>query len=115
MGFLLGSLQASIFMASLGEDLIPMLKSSLCNWKRYLIDTHIFAESRKIELILKKLESYHLNNSVTLEPEKNNEINYLDVLIKRLNNSKWETSVYQKPTSADVCINWNAHTSTKGK
>ena len=47
--------------------------------------------------------------------EKNNEVNFLDVLIKRVNNNKLETGVYPKPTSTDICINWNTHVPTEWK
>ena len=39
----------------------------------------------------------------------------MDVLIKRVNNNKLETGVYQKPTSSDIYINWNAHAPTEWK
>ena len=39
----------------------------------------------------------------------------MDELIKRLNNNKLETSVYQKPTSTNIYINWNAHAPTEWK
>ena len=44
---------------------------------------------------------------------KNNEINFLDILIKRL--TKLETGVYRKTTNTDIYINWNAHAPTEGK
>ena len=37
------------------------------------------------------------------------------MLIKRVNNSKLETSAYRKPTSTDIYINWNAHAPTEWK
>ena len=39
----------------------------------------------------------------------------MDVFIKRVNNNKLETGVYQKPTSSDIYINWNAHAPTEWK
>ena len=47
--------------------------------------------------------------------EKNNEINFLDVFIKRLNNNKQETGAYRKPRNTDIYINWNAHLATEWK
>ena len=47
--------------------------------------------------------------------EKSNEVNFLDVLIKRVNNNKLEIGVYPKPTSTDICINWNTHVPTEWK
>ena len=35
----LGPLLANIFMTAVEEDLIPTLKSCLCNWKQYVDDT----------------------------------------------------------------------------
>ena len=90
----LGPLLANAFMKSLEEDLIPTLKSCLCNQKRYVDDTHDYVEPTKVEFILNKLNNFHPNINLTFELEKNNEINFLDVLIKRVNNNKLETSVY---------------------
>ena len=42
-------------------------------------------------------------------------IKFLDVLIKRVNNSKLKTGVYQKLISSDIYINWNAHAPTEWK
>ena len=54
LGSQLGTLEANVFMVSLEEDLIPTLKSSLCYWKRYLDDTHAYAEPTKVKFILKQ-------------------------------------------------------------
>ena len=70
----LGPLLANIFVAS----------SCLCSWKQYFDDTHAYVEPTKVEFILKKLNNYHLNINFTFKLEKNNEINFLEVLIKRL-------------------------------
>ena len=70
---------------------------------------HAQVESTKVEFILNKLNNYHPNIKLTFELEKSNEINFLEVFIKRLDNNKVEVGVYQKPTSTDIYINWNAH------
>ena len=59
MGSPLGSLLANIFMKSLEEDLILTLKSCLCNWERYVDDTHAYVEPTKVEFILNKLNNFH--------------------------------------------------------
>ena len=69
----------------------------------------------KQKLNLNKLNNYHPNINFTFDLEKNNEINFLDVLIKGVNNNKLETGVNQKPTSTDIYINWNAHALTRWK
>ena len=69
----------------------------------------------KAEFILNNLNTYHPNINFTFELEKNNEINFLDALIKRLNNNKLETGVNQKPTSTNIYLNWNGHAPTEWK
>ena len=46
-------------MTSLEEDLIPTLKSFLCNWKRSVVDKHAYVEPKKVEFILNKVNNYH--------------------------------------------------------
>ena len=66
---------------------------------------HAYVKPTKGEFILNKLNNYYLSNNFTFELQKNNEINFLDVLIKRVNNNELKTGVYQKPASTDICIN----------
>ena len=115
MGSPFGSLLANISMASLEEDLIPTLKSYLGNWKRYVDDTHAYIDPTKVGFILNKLTIYHPNINFTFELDKSNEIKFLEVLIKRVNNNKLETGVSRKPTSTDIYMNWNAHAPTEWK
>ena len=89
-----GPLLTNIFMISLEEDLVPILKPCLCNWKRYVVDTHAYIEPTKAEFALNKLNNYYLNIEFRFELEKTNEINFLDVHMKRVNNSKLEIAVY---------------------
>ena len=70
MGSPLGPLIANIFMTSLEEDLIPTLKSCLCNWKQCVNDMHAYVESTKVEYISNKLNNYHQNINFTLKSGK---------------------------------------------
>ena len=51
---------------------------------KYVDDTHAYVEPKKSEFILNKINNYHPNGSFTFELVKNNEINFLGILIKRL-------------------------------
>ena len=57
---------------------------------------HAQVDPTKVELILNKLNNYYPNINFTFELEKNNEINFFNVLIKRANNNKLETGVCHK-------------------
>ena len=91
IGFPLGPFLATIFIVSLEEDLILTLKSCLCNWERYVDDPYAYVEPTKVEFILNKLNNYHPNIYFIFQLEKNKGINFLDVLIKRVDNNKLET------------------------
>ena len=43
-------------MVWLEEDLIPTLNSCLCNWKRYLHNTHAYVEPTKVKFVLKQIK-----------------------------------------------------------
>ena len=61
-----------------------------------------------VEFILNKLNNFHPNINFTFELEKNDEINFLDVFIKRINNNKLETGVYRTPALA-ISISTGMH------
>ena len=107
MGSPLGPLLANIFMTSLEEEVIPKLTPYLYNWKRYVDDTHAYVNSEKVDFILTKLNSYHPNIQFTFELEKNKQITFLDVLVKRMVTNQIETCVHRKETSTDLYIKWN--------
>ena len=96
-------------MTSLEEEVIPKLTSCLCNWKRYVDDTHAYDNPEKVNFILTKLNLYHPNIQFTFKLEKSKQITFLDVLIKRTAANQIEICVHRKETSTDLYINWNAH------
>ena len=109
----IGPLLVNIFMQSL--EVIPKLKHYLCNWKRYVDDTHVYVNPEKVDFILTKLNLYHPNIHFTYELEKNKQIIFLDVLVKRTVTNQIETCVHRKETSTDFYINWNSHAPVQWK
>ena len=77
----LGPLLANIFMTSL-----------------------VYVNPEKVDFILTKPNSYHPNIQFTFELEKNKQITFLDVLVKRTVANQIETRVHRKETST---IQWN--------
>ena len=82
----LGPLLANIFMTSL-----------------------VYVNPEKVDFILTKLNSYHPNIQFTFELEKNKQITFLDVLVKRTVANQTETCVHRKETSTNLYLNWNSH------
>ena len=67
---ILGQLLANTFMTSLEEEVIPTLTSYLCNWKRYVDDTHAYVNPQKVDVILTNLNLCHQNIQFAFKLEK---------------------------------------------
>ena len=74
-----------------------------------MLTTYTYVNSEKVDFILTKLNSHHPNISLTFELEKNKQITFLDVLVKRTVANQIETCVHRKETSTNLYINWNSH------
>ncbi|XP_074032616.1 uncharacterized protein [Leptinotarsa decemlineata] len=85
-------------------------------WLRYVDDTFIIWNHGNAELdtFLKHINNASPSITFTMEKENHNELPFLDVLVKRTD-TKWETSVYRKPTRTGQYLNQksNHHQSTK--
>lgn len=108
MGSPLGPLFANIFMSELEKTLIPKVEGKLNMWTRYVDDTFAFIRRDEIKNVEVILNSFESKIQFTHEEEKDNNISFLDVQIKRLND-KLETSIYRKKTNTDLYINWYSH------
>ena len=109
MGSPLGALFANIFMCELENTVIPKIQDIIGNWTRYVDDTFAIIEAKNVSRVENELNRFHESIKFTHELEKDGEISFLDVLIKRNEDGGIETSVYRKPTNTDIYINWNAH------
>ena len=109
MGSPLGPVLAGIFMVELENKMVPKLKKSLKHWKRYVDDTLAYVKTGSIETVLNAINSFHPSIQFTYEEEKDNSIAFLDVYVTRID-SVVSTTVYRKPTSNDIYLNWNSFT-----
>ena len=84
-------------------------------WHRYVND--IFSTLNKKNDALKELElinTQHPNLKFTVEYENNNQLPFLDTLVKR-NSYQYFTTLYRKPTFTGVYLNWTSLNSRKYK
>ena len=103
----LGPILDGIFTVELGTTIFPALGNLLRKWKRSVDETYCIVETDKVNEILLKLNSFHINMQFTYEAENNNLPPFLDVLVIHKNHSI-ETTVYRKLTKNDVYLNWNS-------
>jgi hypothetical protein len=113
MGSRLGPIIANIFMDYFEcLHMNELTKLGVKLWLRYVDDTFVVINNKnQAEKILEFLNSCHPTIKFTLEIEAKNEINFLDVKIKR--ELDGTTSTYRKPTFTGVMLNWNSLTSIK--
>jgi len=108
MGSPLGPTMANIFLChhekewleNCPQDFKPII------YKRYIDDCFlVFREESHSKLFLDYLNCKHKNISYTMEPEKNNCLPFLDVLVTREGN-KFSTGVYRKDTFTGMGLNF---------
>ena len=84
-------------------------------WFRYVDDTFtLFRNKDTVIKFLHYLNSRHVNIQFTIEFEQNQEIPFLDVSIKRHNNS-FSKSMYRKKTFIGLYTKWDSFTPRKYK
>ena len=102
MGSPLGPVLANNFMEEPEENIIPTLSKDISLWKRNEDDTICFVKSSCINHVLGSLNSIHSNIKFTIEIEKENQIAFLDILIR--NKDLINTTAYHKKTNTDLYI-----------
>ena len=109
MGSPLGPVIANVFMVHLEETIVPELQEVMPLWKRYVDDTFTFVKKNHISDVVAKINSFHPNIKFTHEVEEQQKIPFLDVLLKKRDDGRIDTSVYRKPTNNNIYIHWNAY------
>ena len=117
MGSRLGPIIANIFMDYFEcQHMNELTKLGVKLWLRYVDDTFVVINNKnQADKILDFLNKCHPTIKFTIEKETNNEINFLDVKVKRELDGTITTSTYRKPTFTGVMLNWNSLTSIKYK
>ena len=114
MGSPLGPTLANIFMGYLEYKILPDFDSD-CKYVRYVDDCFIISNSEKVSsLLFDKLNSVHNSIKFTKEIETNNQLPFLDVLIKR-KDDKFITSIFRKPTFTGQYLNFLSYCSRRRK
>ena len=111
MGSPLGPVLANIFMCHFEEKWI--MNSSDCPnvWFRYVDDTFTLFRNKDTAIkFLHYLNSRHDNIQFTIEFENDQQIPFLDVSIKRLDNNSFSTSIYYKKTFTGLYTKWDSFT-----
>ena len=116
MGSPLGPVLANIFMCYFEEKWVMTGNIHPSIWFRYVDDTFTVFDSRiTANQFLQYLNSRHKNIKFTIEFEENNEIPFLDILVKHSDSNKLTTSVYRKKTFTGLYTKWDSFTPRRYK
>ena len=78
-------------------------------WKRYVDDTWTAIHPDQIDEFHQHLNSIEPSIQFTREVEGNNQLSFLDVLLKKDEDGHISTSVYRKPTHTDQYLQYSSH------
>ena len=109
MGSPLGPVLAGIIMVELENYMVPRLSNHLHFWRRHVDDTFTFVKEESITFVLEQLNSYHPNLQFTYELENAGKLSFLDILVIRQKNNRFEKTVYRKNTNTDIYLRWLSH------
>ena len=116
MGSPLGPVLANIFMCDFEEKWVMNNGARPTIWFRYVDDTFtLFPNKDTAVQFLSYLNTRHKNIQFTTEFEQDEEIPFLDVLIKRQPNNSFSTSIYRKKTFTGLYTQWDSFTPRKYK
>ena len=117
MGSPLGPILADLFMSNLEQKLNKFSTNKPLIWIRYVDDIFcIFKNNQNIKDFLIRINKWHPNVKFTPEHEYDDKLSFLDVLIQRDNlNNVYKTSLYRKPTNANLYLLYESNQSRKYK
>ena len=116
MGSPLGPVLANIFMCHFEEKWVMSGQVCPSFWYRYVDDTFTMFENKDTANgFLQYLNSRHNSIKFTIEFEQDNEIPFLDILVKRCPNNTFVTSIYRKKTFTGLYTKWDSFTPRKHK
>ncbi|CAF4410745.1 unnamed protein product, partial [Didymodactylos carnosus] len=100
MGDVLGPILAELFMQKEDEKIHNWTGIKPVLYKRYVDDIFcVFNEDQDVDMFFNYLNTQlHSNLRFTVKNERNDQLNYLDVLvIRKISEKKYETTIYRKP------------------
>ncbi|BHF60821.1 hypothetical protein SprV_0100378900 [Sparganum proliferum] len=78
-------------------------------WARYVDDTFVVVKTADIEHLKELLNSIDPDSLFTMEVETNNQLPFLDVLVRRCTTGQLQTAVFRKSTDTRQILHFNSN------
>ena len=110
MGSPLSPIIANLYMEGFESKALASSPSSPTMWLRYVDDTFVLwpHDPNQLEEFHSHLNAQHPQIQFTREEKKDNQISFLDMLVKR-EDGVYKMSVYRKPTHTDRYTHFTSH------
>ncbi|XP_046545191.1 uncharacterized protein LOC124255340 [Haliotis rubra] len=110
MGSPLSPILSEIYLTDLEEKaLLTSFVKPMC-WHRKVDDTFVILHpGQDPDQLLQHLNNQHQRIKFTMEPETNNKLPFLDVLVSRTPTNTFQTTVYRKPTHTNQYVNYQSN------
>ena len=106
MGLSLSPILADLVIQDLEQKVLETYNSNILSYSRYDDDSFMILNKEKVFEVLKLFNSHHSNIKFTYEMEKNDELNFLDILVIKNNDLSLSTDIYKKPTFSGPYLNY---------
>ena len=110
MGSPLSPIMANLYMEAFENKALATGPAQSSLWVRFVDDTFVLwpHELDTLEEFHAHLNQIHPNIQFTKEMESDNQLNFLDVLVKKQSH-RYRTSVYRKATHTDLYTQFTSH------
>lgn len=115
MGSPVSAVMTNLVMADLESSVISKNEKIISFYQRFVDDIIICANKDQIENIRNHFNNYNEHLQFTIELEKNNCINFLDITIIRQENGHINTNWYRKEIKNDRYLNFHSNASLQYK
>jgi hypothetical protein len=98
-----------IYLEQSEQQALNTAEKKPSNLYRYVADTFvIWPHGEELQSFLQHLNSLHPNIQFTMEIEKDDKLEFLDVLVKKKPDGSLGHTVYRKPTHTDLYLHVNS-------
>ena len=108
MGSLISVVIANLVMEYVEQKAISSFSSSPKLWKRFVDDTFVIMQTNKVNRFFDHLNNVDPNINFTIEPEQDDQLAFLDVLVMQTQDGKLATKIHRKTTHINRYLNYHS-------